>query len=139
MIILSAVIVMFIAALIAVVRLNIAIRHANDRFRVLVGGYADAGLLVEARRRFRRRQRSVENALDTGTVGLKSAHRTVSGLFGKNSDAAEGIYDNVRALNRNVGRVVSGLFAPGPKKNSESLEGWRARHSDDVAPRDDDR
>lgn len=139
MIILAAVIVMFIAALIAAVRLNIGVRHAGDRFRVLVGGYADAGLLVEARRRFRRRQRNVENAVDTGTVGLKSAHRTVSGLFGRNSDTAEGIYDNVRALNRNVGRAVSGLFAPGPKKDSESLETWRERQKETKASRDRDR
>jgi len=139
MIILSAVIVMFIVALIAAVRLNTAVAHARDRFRVLAGGYGDAGLLVEARRRFRRRQRSVENAVDTGAVGLKSAHRTVSGLFGKNSDVAEGIYDNVRALNRNAGRAISGLFAPGPKKHSESLQDWRKRQRESDAPRDDER
>lgn len=131
MILVSALLVGFVVAIIAAIRLNIAITHATGRFRVLDGGYGDAGLLVEARRRFRRRQRSVEKMLDTGTVGLKSAHRGVSGYFGRDSETADGIYDNVRALNRNVGRALSGLFAPGPNKHSESLKEWRERRDDE--------
>jgi hypothetical protein len=140
MILAIAVAVGFVIAIVAAVRLNMLIGHASARFRVLAGGYGEAGLLVEARQRFRRRQQNVEKAFDTGTSGVQSAHRLVSGLFGKDASKAEGVYDNVRAFNRNIGRTISGLFAPGPKKRSESLGSWRKRHGGpDKPPADDDR
>lgn len=124
MIVIAAVAIAFVAVIVAAVRLNMAIADTRERFRVLAAGYGDAGLLVSARNRFRRRQESVEQVVDTGTVGLQTAHRTISGWLGS-QHSADGIYDNVRAFNRNVGRALSGLFAPGPKKHSESLEEWR--------------
>ncbi|MES1952363.1 hypothetical protein S4A8_15964 [Salinisphaera sp. S4-8] len=134
MIVIAAVIVAFVAVLVAAVRLNMAVTDAGERFRVLAAGYGDAGLLVGARQRFRRRQESVEQAVDTGTVGLQTAHRTISSWFGT-QQTGEGFYNNVRAFNRNLGRTVSGLFAPGPKKHSESLEEWREQQDSDT-PRD---
>ncbi len=126
MIVIVAVSIAFVALIVAAIRLNMAVADTRARFRVLAAGYGDAGLLVDARKRFRRRQESVEQVVDTGTVGLQTAHRTISGWFGK-QNTGEGVYDNVRAFNRNLGRTVSGLFAPGPRKRSESLEEWRAK------------
>ena len=126
MIVIVAVSIAFVALIVAAIRLNMAVADTRARFRVLAAGYGDAGLLVDARKRFRRRQESVEQVVDTGTVGLQAAHRTISGWFGK-QNTGEGVYDNVRAFNRNIGRTVSGLFAPGPKKHSESLDEWREK------------
>ncbi|GAB3671287.1 hypothetical protein [Salinisphaera aquimarina] len=123
-----------LALIVAALRLNSAVERASQRFRVLVGGYGEAGALLDARQRFRRRQQSVEKAVDTGTAGVQSAHRTLSGLWGGDRERGTNIYAGVRAFNRNIGRTVSGLFAPGPKKHSESLEEWRrandAKHDD---------
>lgn len=135
MIVVATVTVGFIAVIIAAIRLNIAIGDSRERLRVLVGGYGDAGLLIEARQRFRRRQQSVEQAVDTGTVGIQAAHRTISGLFGQERAKGEGVYDSLRAFNRGMGRALSSWFAPGPKKHSESLDEWRERN---VSPNADD-
>ena len=134
MIVVAAVSLALVVVIVAAIRLNMAIADTRERFRVLAAGYGDAGLLVSARNRFRRRQESVEQVVDTGTVGLQTAHRTISGWFGT-QHSADGIYDNVRAFNRNVGRALSGLFAPGPKKRSESLQEWREKQ-DSTARRD---
>jgi|GEM_PF-1938863 len=114
-----------LAVIITALRLNAAIGSANRRLRVLVGGYGDAGLLVEARTRFRQRQQRVETVVDTGTRGVQAAHRSLSGLFGRDREQGARVYDSVRAFNRSVGQTVSGLFAPGPRRTSQSLEEWR--------------
>ncbi|MES1928662.1 hypothetical protein SADO_05365 [Salinisphaera dokdonensis CL-ES53] len=129
MIVIAAVVVGFVAVIVAAIRLNVAIADSTERLRVLAGGYGDAGVLLEARQRFRRRQQSVEQAVDTGTVGIQAAHRTLSGLFGQDSVKGEGVYDTLRTFNRSMGRTLSGLFAPSPKKHSESLEEWRENNT----------
>ena len=60
MIVIAAVAIAFVAVIVAAVRLNMAIADTRERFRVLAAGYGDAGLLVSARNRFRRRQESVD-------------------------------------------------------------------------------
>lgn len=125
-----------IALLVAAFRLERDVADAQERFRVLMGGYADAGMLAQARQRFRRRQQHMEQAVDTGTAGVAGAHRTLATLFGRSERTGSGFYSGVRALNRGLGRTVSGLFAPRPKKHSDSLEDWRA--ADDRHDRDRD-
>jgi len=114
-----------LAVIITALRLNAAISSANRRLRVLVGGYGDAGLLVEARTRFRQRQQRVETVVDTGTRGVQAAHRSLSGLFGSDREQGAKMYDGVRTFNRRVGKTLSGLFAPGPRRTSERLDDWR--------------
>ncbi|WP_123590560.1 hypothetical protein [Salinisphaera orenii] len=125
-----------VALLVAALRLERDVADAQERFRVLMGGYADAGLLAESRQRFRRRQQHMEQAVDTGTAGVAGVHRTLAGLLGRSERTGSGFYSGVRALNRGLGRTVSGLFAPRPKKHSDSLADWRA--ADDRRDRDAD-
>jgi len=132
MIFVSVVFIGLLAAIVTGLRLNAAVDAASRRLRVLVGGYGDAGLLVEARLRFRKRQRRVESAVNTGTSGVQAAHRSLSSLFGAtNRDQGAGVYDSVRAFNRGIGRTVSGLFAPKPRRESQSLEEWRQANDSD--------
>lgn len=118
--------------------LDRAVRMSHARLRVLGVGHGDARLLLGARRRFRRRQQTVENVVDTGTIGVQSAHRTIGGLFGADPQAGAGVYDNVRAFNRNIGRTLSSLFAPGPKQHTERLATWRENNdpADEPEPRE---
>lgn len=138
----ALVLIGLLAAIVTAWRLNAAIESASRRLRVLVGGFGDAGLLVEARSRFRRRQQRVESVVETGTVGVQAAHRSLSGLFGGDRERGAKVYDGVRALNRSVGKTVSGLFAPGPRRagqpRSHKREGHGPEQISDTS-HDDDR
>lgn len=124
--ILAALVFVGLAVLLVVVwRLERDVTDAQERFRVLMGGYGDANMLARARQRFRQRQQNVEHAVDTGATGVETAHRTLAGLFGRSDRTGSGFYQGVRAFNRSVGRTVSGLFAPKPKQHSDSLENWK--------------
>ena len=103
--------------------------RAESGLRRLRGLQAEALALEAARGRFRRRQREVERAVETGARGVESAHRTLAGRLGW--PAGEGIYRRLRGLNRAVGRGVSGLLAPSTTaRRRESMARWRARRKD---------
>ncbi|MES1923704.1 hypothetical protein [Salinisphaera sp. T31B1] len=138
MIITAGVFIALLAVIVTALRLTAAIDAARRRLRVLVGGYGDAGLLVEARQRLRKRQQRVETVVDTGATGVQAAHRSLSGLFGGDRNQGAKVYDSIRGVNRSIGRTVSGLFAPRPKKHSETLEEWR-RHQQPSPPSNDRR
>ena len=53
MIVIVAVSIAFVALIVAAIRLNMVVADTRARFRVLAAGYGDAGLLVDARKRFR--------------------------------------------------------------------------------------
>ncbi|MGB7757236.1 MAG: hypothetical protein WBL23_14340 [Salinisphaera sp.] len=108
---------------------------AESRVRRLRAFQAEASALEAARGRFRRRQRDVENAVETGARGMESAHRSLAARLGWPTGA--GVYRRLRGLNRSVGRGVSGLFAPATaSRRRESLVRWRARRTD-TSDRDD--
>lgn len=117
-----------LGVIVAALRLNMAVSDAGERLRILTGGYGDAGLLARARQRFRQRQRSIEAVVDSGTAGLATAHGTLSQALGGKRNHGAGVYARLRALNHGVGRALSGFFAPGPRRRSDSLAAWRARH-----------
>ena len=109
--------------------------QAESDLRRLRAFQAEAAALEAARGRFRRRQRDVEQAVDSGTRGVEQAHRSLAGQFGW--PAGGGLYRRLRGVNRTIGRGVSGLFAPATaSRRRESLSQWRARRSD--APDHDD-
>lgn len=108
---------------------------AESSLRRLQAFQVEASALEAARGRFRRRQRGVENAVDTGTRGMESAHRSLAGRLGW--PAGEGVYRRLRGVNRTVGRGISGLFAPAAaSRRRESLARRRARRTD-TTDRDD--
>lgn len=141
MIVAGVVLLAWAVLLLAAWRLNVAIDEAGARFHVLTGGYGQAGLLAEAREGFRRRQRKVEQAVATGTVGIETAHRTLAHHLGSRHAGGAGFYAGIRALNSGLGRALSDLFAPKPRKHSESLAEWRSRQAnkEPQTPAPDDR
>lgn len=97
---------------------------------------AEAAELAASRGRFRRRQRGVQRAVDSGTRGVETAHRSLATRFGW--PAGEGVYRGLRGINRTLGRSVTALFAPTTAaRRRESLAEWRARRQRDRDHHDD--
>lgn len=139
------VVLVLIAALAGLARRNMMlaarIGRAEAGARRLLAFHNETQALEFTRGRFRRRQRRVEHVVDTGTRGLESAHRSLAGWFGW-ADTGEGVYRQLRRINRTLGRGVSGIFAPASAaRRRQSLIDWRARRERDEphAPDDDDR
>ncbi len=117
---------------IAAIRFDMRVRDARLRLGVLTGGLSEAEALAAARARLRVHQKRVQNAVDTGTVGVETAHRAVSGYFGHASSANTGrFYERVRGLNRGVGQTVAGWLATRKHRRSETLAQWRSRNDND--------
>lgn len=138
-----ALIAALVVALAALARYGAAfvarIGRAEAGVRRLLAFQSEALALESARGRFRRRQRRVERVVDSGTRGVESAHRSLAGRFGW-PDAGEGVYRQLRRVNRTLGRGVSGLFAPASAaRRRQPLTGWRARRErEERHTRDDD-
>lgn len=134
MIVLVAVLLLALAALLAVLGqrglgVEQRLARAESDLRRLRALHAEARALEATRGRFRRRQRGVEQAVESGTRGMERAHRSLAERLGW--PAGEGMYQRLRDVNRAVGRGVSGLFAPASTaRRRESLSRWRARRRD---------
>ncbi|MES1936261.1 hypothetical protein [Salinisphaera hydrothermalis] len=103
--------------------------RAESDLRRLRAFQVEAAVLETARGRFRRRQRGVEQAVDSGTRSVEQAHRSLAGRFGW--PAGADLYRRLRGVNRTIGRGVSGLFAPATaSRRRESLRDWRAGRRD---------